>query len=358
MPKPRPYRPLLELTRARMFEFWREPGAVFWVFVFPVLLAIGLGVAFRNQPPSKLQIAVDLALPDAHEVAKMLGKTKGLDVKLMSGDEAAEALRKGRVGLVVAPPPSGATSKAAERHFLFRFDGTRPDSRSISLVVNDALQRALGRVEVATIHEATQTETGARYIDFLIPGLIGLNLMGSGMWGIGYVVVQARNRKLLKRFAATPMRRSHYLLSFIFSRLVFLVLEVAALVTFGWAIFDVTVAGSILTLAIVSLIGAYGFMGVALLVAARPESVEAATGWMNFIMLPMWLLSGAFFSYERFPEIVQPAIKVLPLTALNDALRLVINDGASITATLPQCALLLLWGTLSFIIALKIFRWQ
>jgi ABC-type multidrug transport system permease subunit len=226
------------------------------------------------------------------------------------------------------------------------------------LSVDDALQRALGRSDRVVAHDEKVTEPGARYIDFLIPGLIGLNLMGSGMWGLGFTIVVARGRKLLKRFAATPMRRSHYLLSFMFSRLLFLTVEVAAVLVFAWLAFGVMVRGSIGAIAIISLVGGLMFSGLGLLVAARPRTVEGVSGLMNLVMLPMWLLSGTFFSSARFPTPLQPFIKALPLTALNDSMRAVMNDGVSLASNWPQIGVMLFWGVVSFAIALRIFRWQ
>jgi ABC-type multidrug transport system permease subunit len=202
------------------------------------------------------------------------------------------------------------------------------------------------------------TEPGARYVDFLVPGLIGMNLMGSGLWGLGFTVVIARARKLLKRFAATPMKRSHYLLSFMLSRLVFLVLEVAAVVIFAIVAFGFTVRGSWLSLVAIIVLGGFTFSGIGLLVAARPTTIEGVSGLMNFIMLPMWLLSGTFFSSERFPHVLQPFIKALPLTALNNLLRAVMNEGAPLSANWIPIAVLLAWFLVSFVVALKIFRWQ
>ena len=233
----------------------------------------------------------------------------------------------------------------------YRYDTTRAEGRAARLAADDALQRALGRPDLLSVRDERVALPGNRYIDFLIPGLVGLNLMGSGMWGLGFAVVQARVRKLLKRFAATPMRRSHYLLSFMLSRLVGLVLEVAVVVGFGWLLFGVAVHGSLLDLAVVSLLGALTFAGLGLLVAARPRTIEGVSGWMNLVQLPMWLFSGAFFSYERFPAAVQPAIRVLPLTALNDALRAVINDGTPLAATWPALLVMALWGGISFAVA-------
>jgi ABC-type multidrug transport system permease subunit len=224
--------------------------------------------------------------------------------------------------------------------------------------VDEELQRGMGRVDVAQVRDRIVAEPGARYIDFLIPGLIGLNLMASGMWGIGFNVVESRTRKLLKLLTATPMRRSHYLLSFMLSRLLFLILEVVALVGFGRLVFGVEVRGSLLALAVILLLGAMSFAGLGLLVASRSRSIEAVSGWMNLVMLPMWLLSGSFFSYSRFPEIMHPLIRLLPLTALNDALRAVINEGASLAASWSEIAVIASWGLVSFAVALRIFRWQ
>jgi ABC-type multidrug transport system permease subunit len=242
--------------------------------------------------------------------------------------------------------------------FNYRYDPTRSESRIARLTVDDALQRAMGRADVASATDEKVTKPGARYIDFLIPGLIGLNLMGSGIWGIGFAVVSARNHKLLKRLAATPMRRSHYLFSFMLSRLIFLGLEVVAIMGFAWLVFGVTVRGSLLSLTVVSLVGGLTFSGMGVLLAARPETVEGISGLANFAMLPMWLLSGTFFSSARFPQVLQPFIKALPLTAANDALRAIINEGSSLAAIWSQLSVLLAWGLLSFIVALRIFKWK
>jgi ABC-type multidrug transport system permease subunit len=343
--------PLVELTRARVLEFVREPEAVFWVFVFPVLLAMALGIAFRSQPAPRARVAVIDGAGAAGVIERLAG-AEGLDVELLPEATAAEALRKPRIDVVVVA--TSGEPLAVE----YRFDPSRAEGRAARSAVDDALQRSAGRRDPLAAADRRISEAGSRYIDFLIPGLVGLNLMGSGMWGIGFSVVSARVRKLLKRYAATPMRRGHYLLSFGLSRLIFLVLEVAAIVGFGWLVFGVAVKGSLLALAVVVLVGAATFAGLGLVVAARPRTIEAVSGWMNLVQLPMWLLSGSFFSYERFPAVVRPAIRALPLTALNDALRAVINDGAPLSATWLELAVLAGWGAVSFAVALRTFRWQ
>lgn len=384
-PKRRPARhPLVELTLTRIREFVREPEVIFWVFIFPVLLACALGLAFRNTVPERIRIAVENDGPTAALAQTVAALEKSTDVVpvVLGPEEAGKALRTGNVALVVrvvgsqtSDPSSQVSdlkseisnlksevsdqkSRKALPQLVYRYDPTRPESRTARLAVDNALARAPGTADGLKAREETVFEPGARYIDFLIPGLIGLNLMGSGMWGLGFAIVSARGRKLLKRFAATPMRRSHYLLSFTLSRLVFLFLEVAALLTFARLAFGVVVRGSLVDVAVCAVVGALAFSGLGLLVAARPQTIEGVSGLMNFVMLPMWLLSGTFFSAARFPQWFQPIIKALPLTALNDVMRAVMNDGFSLASHWSQLAIVLAWGLVSFIVALRIFRWQ
>jgi ABC transporter DrrB family efflux protein len=201
------------------------------------------------------------------------------------------------------------------------------------------------------------TEHGSRYIDFLIPGLLGMNLMGTGIWGTGFSIVDWRQKKLLKRFLVTPMRKSEYLFSQMLSRLVFLVLEVLIITVFGVLVLGVPFRGSVLAFTVVCLLGTMCFSGLGLLIAARPQTIEGVSGIMNFVMMPMWLFSGVFFSYENFPEVFHPAIQLLPLTALNDALRALMLEGAA--PGLPvQMLVVAGWGILSFFLAMRFFRWQ
>jgi len=339
--------PLVQLTLARMREFYREPEAIFWVFGFPLVLAFALGIAFRNRGPGELKVGV-LRAPGDSAIASTLDRAPALAASVLDSSDARIALRTGRVALLVVPGEP----------LVYRYDSTRTESRLARLETDEALQRARGRADAAPVRDERITEPGARYIDFLIPGLLGMNLMGSGLWGVGFSVVQARTKKLLKRLMATPMRRGHYLLSFILSRLLFLFLEIAALVGFGWVMFGVGVRGSYGALALITVLGALSFAGLGMLVASRARTIEAVSGLMNLVMLPMWILSGTFFSYARFPDAMQPFVKVLPLTALNDALRAVMIDGTGVLRLGTPLAIVAGWGAVSFGVALKIFRWR
>ncbi len=339
--------PLVQLTLARMREFYREPEAIFWVFGFPLVLAFALGIAFRNRGPGELKVGV-LRAPGDSAVAAALDRTPALAAAVLDSSEARLELRTGRIALLVVPGDP----------LVYRYDSTRTESRLARLEADEALQRARGRADAAPVRDDRITEPGARYIDFLIPGLLGMNLMGSGLWGVGFSVVQARTKKLLKRLMATPMRRGHYLLSFILSRLLFLFLEIAALVGFGWVMFGVGVRGSYGALALITVLGALSFAGLGMLVASRARTIEAVSGLMNLVMLPMWILSGTFFSYARFPDAMQPFVKALPLTALNDALRAVMIDGTGVLRLGAPLAIVAGWGAVSFLVALQIFRWR
>jgi len=337
---------LWELTSVRLKEFLREPDAVFWVFCFPLLLTVALGFAFREKPPERIPIGI--ASNAAPQWTESLKKSPALLTRTYSVQEGREQLRRGKISLFVE----------GEATPVYRFDPTRPDARTARVEVDDALQGGAGRRDVLAAKEEHVQEQGSRYIDFLVPGLIGMNLMGTGMWSIGFAVVNARLRKLLKRMLATPMRKSDYLLAQFFSRLVFLVVEVSVVVTFAWVVFDVAVRGSFLTFALVCFLGGCAFAGLGLLIASRAKTLEAISGLMNVVMMPMWICSGVFFSYERFPDAVLPFIRALPLTALNDALRAVMNDGAGIAAVAPQLVNLAIWTVVTYAVGLKIFRWQ
>jgi len=340
------HHPLAQLTLARFREFLRQPETVFWVFAFPLLLAVALGIAFRNRPPDRVRVAVE-AGPGADSLAARLAGAKGLRVEVVDAATAAARLRTGRVALVIV----------AGDPVVYRFDSTRTESHLARLVADDAVQRAYGRSDPRAVREEKITEKGARYIDFLLPGLLGMNLMGTGLWGVGFAVVNMRVRKLLKRLLASPMRRSHLLLSFAFARLATVALEVAVLVGFGMLVFGVPFRGSVAVFALVALTGALTFSGVGLLVASRAQTEEGVSGLMNVVMLPMYVLSGSFFSSANFPDLMQPFIKALPLTALNDALRAVMLDGSGLGALVLPLVVLVAWMVLSFAVALRIFRW-
>jgi ABC-type multidrug transport system permease subunit len=195
-------------------------------------------------------------------------------------------------------------------------------------------------------------------VDWLVPGLLGMQLLNGAMWGAAFSIVNARQRKLLRRLAATPMRRGHYLLSYRVSGLLFVPLQVLVLFGFARLAFGVVIQGSALAVLAIALLGSWSFAGVGLLCASRAQNSETANGLINLVTLPMMVLSGVFFSASRFPDVLQPAIRILPLSAFNEALRHVVNDGASIVSQGFPIAVLVGWALVSSVLALRLFRWS
>jgi ABC-type multidrug transport system permease subunit len=345
------YWPLAQLVTARLREFIREPEAIFWVYGFPILMVVALGIAFRNKPVDRL--GVDIADgPGAGALSEALATNERFSLQTHDLETCRLRLRTGRTELVVAAETGSQPS------YRLLYVPSRSESRLARDEVDDALQRRAGRKDVAKIQSAEQDEPGGRYIDFLVPGLLGMSLMGGGLWGVGFVTVDMRIRKLLKRFLATPMKKSHFLAALLLSRSIFMIPEVLVILVFAWLAFGVVISGSLAVVILLILLGAFTFAGIGLLVASRARTLEAVSGLMNLVMLPMWVLSGIFFSSERFPDVFQPFIKALPLTPLIDALRAVMLEGDTLVSQLPRIGILALWGAGTFVLALRWFRWR
>lgn len=347
---PQRWQPLAQLVLARMREFVREPEVIFWVYGFPLILAVGLGYAFTNTRPPAPDIDVQ-ATPGssrADDVAKHLSddrwKDEKLKVEIHSAAECKDRLKKGKTPLYIVPLETGVE---------YVFDPTRAESVQAHYWVEAILSRTADGPRESLIEEK-----GNRYIDFLIPGLVGINIMGGGLFGVGFVLVDMRVRKLFKRLIATPMRHSDFLLALLVSRLIFLIPEMASLLCVGAFWFKIPIRGSFFTLVIVIVVGKSAFSGLGLLVDSRTDKMETASGLINMVMLPMYIVSGVFLSSKRFPDEVQWFIQALPLTQLNDALREVKLEGASLATVGWRIAIQAEYAIVPFALALKFFKWR
>lgn len=350
MPEPH-YLPLWHLVINRVRLFLREPAAVFWVYGFPLLMMISLGAAFRDNPQESISVDI-VALNGDGNLREILARDKRFKVVETAQSDWPKRLQYAKTDLVVEVDPKNETSP-----YRFWEEPRRAESRLAHFAVEAAIlaheKSNSSRPDVKQLHAA-----GSRYIDFLLPGMLGMGLMGGGLWGVGFVVVDQRVRKLLKRFLATPMRHSDFLMSIMISRILFSLADVVFLLVVGYFLFGVQTQGNWLELAIAALIGAISFAGIGLLVASRAQTLETVSGLMNLIIMPQWVFSGVFFSSERFPESIQPVINLLPLTALNQLLRAIILEGTPIMTLWRQVAILAIYGVTTFAIALRIFRWK
>jgi ABC-type multidrug transport system permease subunit len=338
------YSSLCQLTIVRFRLFLREPEAIFWIFFFPILLAVGLGIAFRNRPADVLQVGATTT-----QLTQALSADKGLTADTVDEAEGTHELATGRILLLAIQTVTGVT---------YKYDDTNPDARTARLLADRAIQTAAGRHDAVAAGNELVHETGARYIDFVVPGLLGMNLMGSAMWGLGFAIVEARQKKLLKRLVASPMPKWQYLASFLLSRLAMLIIEVAFFLGFARVAFGVPFRGSLAELALLCLLTSLAFSALGLLVSSRAKTMEAASGLMNLVMLPMWILSGVFFSASRFPAVVQPFVRALPLTAAIEAMRANMLQGIGLSHLLLQVGILAAWFVVPFTVSLRIFRWR
>ena len=343
--------PLVQLTLVRYREFFREPEAVFWVFVFPVLLTAGLGMAFRNQAPERTPVAV-VEGEGARRVQETLAHSADVRAEVLSDTAAAQALRTGRVEIVVVPGAGGAVE--------YRFDPDRPESRTARLLVDDALQRGSGRGDPIAVKDDRVSEPGSRYVDFVVPGLLGMNLMGSGIWGLGFSIVDARRKKL----AQAPDRHAD-----VADPVPGLVRPVAA--------DDADHRGRGLWWASRVLVFGVPAARLAAVAArhlpalgARVRRAGPAAG------LPRPDDRGRLGAHEpgdaarcgsspgcsspppAFPTPLQPFIQALPLTAVNDALRASMLEGAGLARLGPELAIIVAWLVVSFLLAVRLFRWR
>jgi len=338
-----------QLILSRLREFYREPEAVFWVYGFPLILAIGLGIAFsggKPEPP-KVDIQGDPGDSEVQALVKVLEAAQ-MKVEIHEAAECQRRLKRGTTSLYLIP---GSEPK-------FIFDQARSESVLARHWVAEAIFEAKRGKSAAPFKDEPVAEYGSRYIDFLLPGLIGMNIMGGGLFGVGFVLVDMRVRKLFKRLLATPMRRADFLFAILCARLLFLIPEMLSLLLIGYFFFKVPIYGNLLVLILVIVVGAMMFNSIGLLIGCRTEKTETASGLMNLVMLPMYLLSGVFFSSKRFPEEIQPLIQALPLTQLNDALREVMLEGLSLVEIAWRLGIMLAWTALCLPLALRWFRWR
>lgn len=360
---------LYQLFKTQLLLTIREPEVLFWGIVFPVLISIGLGLAFTQKSESKFNVILveenltDLdSLLDIHATKTehngisvqnwtINNKTLGNTVfKFKEGDwnSAIVSLKKGEADLLV----TDSLGKA-----IYHFDPLNAQSQLAYMKLSALVDSPISNMSESTDIQPL-TLKGVRYIDFLIPGLIAFGIMSSIMWGVSYTLIEKRSQKLLRRMVATPMKKSNFLFALMFVRILMNVVETVVLFFFAWLIFDIQIQGSISALIILFIAGNIAFTGVAILVATRTSKTEVGSGLINAVQMPMMLLSGIFFSYHNFPEWSIGAIKLLPLTALTDGIRSIFNEGAGWLEVIYPTSILSILGIVCFALGVKYFKWD
>lgn len=361
---------LYQLFKTQFLITIREPEVLFWGVIFPVLISIGLGLAFTQQAESKFSIVlVEKNKTELDSLLNIYGadseskgenvqdwkinnKTLGNTVFKFSQsdwDSAIRSLKRGEADVIV----TDSLGKA-----IYHFDPLNSQSQLAYMKLSALVKSPNSNMNTENADIEPLTLMGVRYIDFLIPGLIAFGLMSSIMWGVSYTIIERRSQKLLRRLVATPMKKSNFLFALMFVRIIMNVVESLILLFFAWLIFDIHIQGNIGALIVLFLAGNLAFTGVAILVASRTTKTEVGSGLINAVQMPMMLLSGIFFSYHNFPEWSIRFIKLLPLTALTDGIRSIFNEGAGwVEVIYPTCMLSAL-GLICFVIGMKLFKWN
>src|SRR4030042_2513267 len=363
---------LFQLILIRFKEFMREPGVVFWSVIFPISMAWVLGVAFSKKGELVQTIAMvrDDSLPNERlqnflSGSELLtdsttGDTTGYRKEIenekpgksiyrfipASWDSAVLMLKRGQTAMMI---------KESEDSLYYYFDPKSTEARLGFIMLSAAINHEEFIYETASIRPLITT--GTRYIDYLVPGLIALGIMNSILWGISYTLIEMRSRKLLRRMIATPMKKSHFLISHFTSRLSLTIIESLILIAFSWFYFRLSVQGSVVALIMMFLAGNICFAGIAVLISSRTSNANIGNGLINFISMPMMILSGDFFSYHNFPDSVVPALQKLPLTVLADSIRSIFIEGSGVKDILPEFIVLSVIGLLLSYIGLRIFKW-
>jgi ABC-type multidrug transport system permease subunit len=371
---------LWQLISALFREIIREPGVLFWGILFPILMSLGLGLAFTKKADVIRKVAIiniSENSAEGSEISSVAGflqknceknssagqgswhwKYVIKDEKLgnsiflfynMQWNDAIRFLKRGTINVLLL-----GKGDSVEYHF----DPMNPDAQltylKLSTIVgNGVIQSFRSNTEIKPL-----TVTGTRYIDFLVPGLIAMGVMMSSMWGISYGIIEKRSKKLLRRLVATPMKKSYFLIALITVRIAMNFIESFVLFLFALFAFKMNIQGNISALILMFLAGNIAFAGIAVFVSSHTSNTEVGNGLINFVVFPMMVLSGIFFSYQNFPEWSLPVIKNLPLTMLTDGIRSIFNEGAGFHEVTIPILILLAIGTLFFSVGLKIFKWH
>ena len=360
---------LYQLIVCRFLETLRQPDVLFWGIVFPVLISIGLGLAFSQKNETKFNIIrVGDNYTELDSLLNIYGQKNNKKTKeIFTWTVNDENLGKTEFNFISSNWDDGIISlKRGESDIIitytlgkisYHFDPCNSQAE-LAYMKLSALLKSPTNINATQTQISPLTLKGVRYIDFFIPGLIAFGLMSSLLWGVSYTIIECRSQKLLRRMIATPMKKSNFLIAMMFVRTVMNIIEALILFFFAWLLFDIQIQGNIAAFAVLFLAGNLAFTGIAVLLSCRAEKTETGNGLINLVQMPMMLLSGIFFSYHNFPEWSIGAIKLLPLTALADGMRSIFNEGAGwIEIIMPTTALSVL-GIVCFVVGMKLFKWQ
>ena len=375
------FKQLWQLIVANFKELIREPGVLFWGIIFPILMSVGLGLAFTKKQDVTRNIAIikdtktsiinkdstfvlsdfiekntvkiPATLKDQEKYSytqknDKLGNTTFIFSEI-SWSQSMIWLKRGYVSIVL-DEKNGVIQ--------YHFDPSNADAKLAYMQLKGIFGSIDSEIKENEDEIKPLTVAGTRYIDFLIPGLIAMGIMMSAMWGLTYTIIERRSKKLLRRMVATPMKKSNFLIALITVRVTMNFIEALLLFLFAHFAFGITIQGSILALLVVFISGNIAFAGIATFASCHTSKTEIGNSLINVVVMPMMILSGIFFSYHNFPAWSISVIQKLPLTMLADETRSIFIEGGGFSEIAIPSLILTVTGIFFFALGLRLFKWH
>jgi ABC-2 type transport system permease protein len=358
------FRAMLAITKASLKALFRNPSAVVFNILFPLIFIIVFG--FISGGSFKIDLAVDPASDINNPIIASLSNISTIRLESdKTNEEISSELSKGRLDglLKVVRNPSGNPEFIAE----LKTTSASPERGAIlRMMMNDVIDKQNLAANSSVRHYVELKEQiveGRKYrtIDFILPGQLGFSLLSAGVFGTAFIFISLRQTLVIKRFFATPIKKVYIIIGECLSRLTFSMMSSIIIITIGTLFFGFTLVNgftTFLNMLVLSAIALIVFLGFGFVVSGIAKNESAVPPIANLITLPQFLLAGTFFPISNFPDWLQPVSKVLPLTYLNEALRRISFEGATIINVLPDIAILLAWGVVVYAIAVKVFRWE
>jgi ABC-2 type transport system permease protein len=356
---------MLAITRASFRALLRSPSAIVFSILFPLIFILVFGFIGGGSRMT-FKVGFDPASDTTTLVYKVLRDSVGLMVVNKPIDQMESELERGRITAILKV---SAMDSGNVRYKIDMKTSGAVNAQNVAIlrsIISTVILRFNEIVfptqpSIAVLKDNKVEGRKYRTIDFILPGQLGFSLLSAGVFGVAFIFFNLRQSLVLKRFFATPIRKGFILCGEALSRIVFQMLTAVVILSLGYFVFDFTLVNgwvTFLELLFLSLLGLPVFMGFGFIVSGLANSEAAIPPFSNLITLPQFLLAGTFFPVENFPSWLQPLCKILPLTHLNQAMRDVAFEGAHLSECMPQLIVLLAWGIVAYVIAIRVFKWE
>ena len=358
---------MLAITKGSLRAIFRSPSAVVFSIAFPLIFILVFGFIGSGSRVS-LNIAIAENSDTSNPVYPVLKKIAGINIIRKGKAALQEDLEKGRVTAIINIKKSGLSNPPYAID-LISSEAVNPQNIQVLQSILNAVIAGINQQtypsvpSIAMVNSDIQKIPGRIYrtIDFILPGQLGFSLLSSGVFGVAFLFFNLRQQLVLKRFYATPIRRSYIVLGEALSRVIFQMLTAIIIIGVGHFIFKFTLVNGLVTflsIMLLSFLALVLFMGFGFIVSSVAKSESTIPPFANLITLPQFLLAGTFFSIDAFPSWLQPICRVLPLTHFNNAMRNIAFEGASLASCWKELGIIGIWAVVVYAVAFKTFKWE